>query len=281
MISFSGYLNDLDNDSYEGDERFCVHSCGYYKLSKNEHLHTRRPEGRRDWQVLYVLSGQGVFQVNGRDRLVGAGHIVIYPPCSSQVYHYRPGDLTEVYWMHFSGGKMPSIVSFYTPSADPVFPVTVSNEYEVLLQKIIRELQLKRKFYLDLANRMGDELLMLIARSIAEQHQSGRSHNQRMEDVMEYMHTHFQENIPVKSYAGRYNMSLSWFIRSFREQTGMSPQQYLIHIRLMKARELLEGTDYNVAEVSRLCGYENPLYFSRLFKIHLGVSPAVYRKQNK
>lgn len=62
MISFSGYLNDLDNDSYEGDERFCVHSCGYYKLSKNEHLHTPRPEGRRDWQVLYVLSGQGVFR---------------------------------------------------------------------------------------------------------------------------------------------------------------------------------------------------------------------------
>ena len=54
--------------------------------------------------------------------------------------------------------------------------------------------------------------------------------------------------------------------------------QYLTSVRIRRARELLETTDYTVSEIGALVGYDNPLYFSRIFKKQTGVSPAGYRK---
>ena len=68
------------------------------------------------------------------------------------------------------------------------------------------------------------------------------------------------------------------YTRLFHRQTGLSPQQYLTDIRINKARELLATTNYNVSEVADLTGYPNPLYFSRIFKKHTGVSPSRYKQ---
>ena len=57
-----------------------------------------------------------------------------------------------------------------------------------------------------------------------------------------------------------------------------SPMQYLLTIRMNNAASLLESTDYSMAEISAIVGYDNPLYFSRLFKKQNRVSPSEYRK---
>ncbi len=74
-------------------------------------------------------------------------------------------------------------------------------------------------------------------------------------------------------------MSVSWFIRSFRHYMGMTPMQYITSIRINKARELLKNTDYSIQEISALSGYENPLYFSRIFHKQTGYSPSRYRRE--
>lgn len=61
-------------------------------------------------------------------------------------------------------------------------------------------------------------------------------------------------------------MSTCWFIRSFKQYTGMPPRKYLTSIRVKKAQELLESTDYGIGEIGSIVGYDNPLYFSRIFK---------------
>ena len=73
-------------------------------------------------------------------------------------------------------------------------------------------------------------------------------------------------------------MSVSWFQRSFKQIVNYSPMQYILTIRMNNAASLLESTDYSMAEISAIVGYDNPLYFSRLFKKQKGVSPSEYRK---
>ena len=76
-------------------------------------------------------------------------------------------------------------------------------------------------------------------------------------------------------------MSISWFIRNFKEYTGSTPAQYLLSLRISNAQTLLESTSYNITEIANIVGYDNPLYFSRIFKKQIGMSPSEFRKQLK
>lgn len=93
-----------------------------------------------------------------------------------------------------------------------------------------------------------------------------------------YFNEHYNEDINIEEYAQSRGMSVSWFLRNFKQITETSPMQYILSIRINNAVSLLETTDYNVTEISTIIGYENPLYFSRIFKKQKGVSPTEYRK---
>ena len=83
--------------------------------------------------------------------------------------------------------------------------------------------------------------------------------------------------INIEEYASAHGMSISWFIRSFKQFTGFTPLQYILSLKLLNAQILLESTDYTIKEISNIVGYENQLYFSRLFKKQKGMSPQEYR----
>jgi AraC-like DNA-binding protein len=71
----------------------------------------------------------------------------------------------------------------------------------------------------------------------------------------------------------------SYFIRRFRKEIGVSPMQYLYHVRMQRASELLTGTDKSVSEVGQESGFSDPTYFSARFREYFRVSPSHYRRQ--
>ena len=93
-----------------------------------------------------------------------------------------------------------------------------------------------------------------------------------------------QNHIPYHDYMDflsiqLLNISEGWFIQNFKQYTNSTPAQYLLSLRIHNAKVLLESTNYNVTEISNIIGYENPLYFSRIFKKQTGFSPSEYRKK--
>ena len=103
-----------------------------------------------------------------------------------------------------------------------------------------------------------------------------------MQEQIEVAAAYFNENyntkISIDAYAESLHVSTNWFIHNFRQYMGMSPAQYVLSLRMVNAQSLLEHTNYNVKEISEIVGYDNPLYFSRVFKKEIGQSPAQYRK---
>ena len=85
----------------------------------------------------------------------------------------------------------------------------------------------------------------------------------------------------MAEYAESLHISANWFIRSFKQYMRLSPAQYILSLRMVNAQSLLENTDYNIGEIAEIVGYDNQLYFSRVFKKEFGLSPAQYRKQNR
>lgn len=93
-----------------------------------------------------------------------------------------------------------------------------------------------------------------------------------------FFNEHYNEEINIAEYAENHHMSTSWFIRNFKQYTGFTPLQYILSIRIYNAEALLKSNQYNVTEIANIVGYENPLYFSRIFKKIKGLSPSEYRK---
>ncbi len=102
----------------------------------------------------------------------------------------------------------------------------------------------------------------------------------QMDNAITYFNTNYNRAINVEEYASSIGMSISWFIRSFRKYTGNTPVQFLTALRMTNAQVLLETTSYSINEIAGIVGYNNPLYFSRLFHKQKGCSPSEYRARN-
>ena len=281
MYSNSAYLYHTDTDIADKTKPLVITSCGTYHLRKKSKQETFRPNGRNDYQFLYIASGKAHFFFAGTEQIVTAGHMVFYRPYEEQNYVYYGTDKTEVYWIHFTGNDVEEILkSCNIPLHEHVFYAGNSITYESLYKEIIRELQNRSPQFEELTILYFKQLLLLVQRNRTEyQHVANHSMVQEIELAKKYFHDHYQEAISIEDYASSRHMSTCWFIRSFRTLTGITPLQYILSIRMTNARTLLEHTQYNVTEVAALIGFNDPLHFSHLFKKHTGLSPSEYRKR--
>ena len=277
-ISSSVYANseiDLPDDT----KSLRATSCGHYVLKHRAHFETNRPLGRKDYQLLYVMRGKSHFEIDGQWHTVEEGHIVIYFPDEPQHYYYELCDSPDIYWLHFTGSRAEEILSRLSLLEPRIFPVQIKDIYKSLFDRIIQEFQLKRINYGDIADTCFYELLLTMSRSVSETDGKLSEQNEQVQQAVQLFHNRFQENFSLADYARQCGMSVCWFTRIFHRQMGVSPRQYLTDVRINKAKELLTSSSYNIGEISAVVGYENPLYFSRLFKKHTGFSPSEYRNK--
>jgi len=95
--------------------------------------------------------------------------------------------------------------------------------------------------------------------------------------TIRYLNDYYQENITLSSLAEKMNYSMRHLSVSFKQQTGVSPIEYLIRIRISHACKLLVETDGSLREIAAQVGYPDVYYFSRIFKKQTGYSPARYQ----
>ena len=277
MLNISGFLDKSEINILDTKNDLQINSCGHYKLLRLNHLETIRPCGRIDFQIIYMVHGQAPFTLNGEKRYIPEGNIVVYFPDTPQKYGYDLKDTPEVYWVHFTGNRAQEILKSCGFSETGVFHVGVKAEYIFLFNKMIEELQLQRAQFSRLNGLYLQELLTLMARQIA---QSGLPlPREEIQSAVQYFNQNYQSEISIKDYSKSCGMSVAWFIRSFKEHMGVTPQKYITGIRISKAKDLLQIPSLNISEVASLTGYQNPLYFSRIFKQSTGLSPLEYKKR--
>ena len=110
MYINSGYLNNSRVPYKNKSKPLIVGSCGTYRLQTVKKLPTWRPRGRLDYQLLYVVSDKAHFYFDDAERIVTAGHMVLFQPRQEQHYEYFGTDKAEVYWVHFTGSNVKNIL---------------------------------------------------------------------------------------------------------------------------------------------------------------------------
>lgn len=242
-------------------------------------------------ELAIILKGKSLFYIDGREYEAKEGDLVILNPGTyhKSLLSREPGEIAQECYIAFSGVHFQNTEKEHMPlyqGTQIIYPMpaklcqdifricaAISKEYETC--KTGRYFMLKAYLI---------QLLCLIQRSRSEEGQTGerggyyfKSVNKRyvVEQIKKYLDQHYQEKISLDQIARNMYLSPFYISKIFKTETGDTPINYLIELRMERAREILEsGQAGSIQNVAAQVGYEDAYHFSKLFKKHFGIAPS-------
>ena len=142
----------------------------------------------------------------------------------------------------------------------------------------------KNEYYLEIIDYALRSVLFKIFRDHSKQNtkrQLSFANVATLEEAIEYIHTHYNEQITLAAFASRYNFSPNYFNFIFKQHTSQTLKKYIQKLRCEKACKLLEQDDMSIDALAEQVGYSDTKQFFYLFKRNVGTTPGKYRSKIK
>lgn len=236
-----------------------------------------------EYQLVYISRGSGHFQSHSvAECKVSEGMMFMLFPDEWHTYHPELSEGWDTYWIGFCGQQVDQLItnSFLSPKA-PFFHLGMNEQIVSLLLGAIDQAKNEKPGFQQFLAGTVSMLLGIIYQQKRNDDFLNDTDHWRMNKAKVLMKERSEQNIRPENIASELSMSYSWFRRMFREYTGISPAQYLCHLRVQKARELLEQTQMTVKEIATKMNFESTGYFSVYFKRNTGTSPEEFRRKRK
>lgn len=244
-------------------------------------------------ELFYMDEGEMDFFVEDLSVHLKKGEAVFVPP--------------KLLHMADAAGNSPGRFQALIFSTDIIAPVSEASRYQTYVRPVLRKnlpcciclreeipwqaqvlSDLRRVFALPEREDMQlavEGLIRLIWQQLYQNHfalygssSADTGAEQRLQDSLSYIETHFQEELSLKLLADRAHLSEGQFCRSFKQLTGSTPFSWLKRCRIMESCMLLAHTDKKVAEICSLCGFNNISYYNREFLRMMKLTPSEYRR---
>lgn len=251
------------------------------------------------YDVLFVRSGCMYMAEDGREYEVRAGHMLTLEPGKTHVGYRESEEETEIVWVHIKHdsarcrlpaeqipwslvlrkGTDSDLAPVNRPIYMPKFGYMELGEAWVILEEMVR---LHNRLSVETVLGLQAQFVQLLAklqelvRTSEAESRSGRLAGA----VAAYLRKH--ESLPFYTVQleKEFHYNLDYISRCLKRHTGMSPLEYLRHVRMEKARRLLEqSAELTVKQIAEIVCMPDPNYFSRMFRKESGMSPAEYRKK--
>ncbi|UYQ91182.1 AraC family transcriptional regulator [Chitinophaga horti] len=258
--------------------RIFIKHIGYFP--KAAHHFRERKKGCADNILIYCLRGKGWYMLGNKLHHVGPNQF-IHIPATKQYLRYGADDEDPwtIYWVHYSGPEMKDFnvtlrISEKDGPQDIVFNEKAINIWQDMYQS------LEMGYGTD--NLMNANLALphFVSTFLYPEKHSPAPANDTPDlvtDTALFMRAHIASKLTVEDFAARRQLSPSYFAEKFKKATGMSVIDYFIQLKIQKACQLLYDPSMKIKDVSNAVGYEDPYYFSRLFKKLMEISPEQYR----
>lgn len=237
--------------------------------------------GERAVNVIhFVKSGAGVYNINNEQQIVSENQCFLVPRGVTTFWQADGIKPWDYWWICFLGQDVPELLEscgfdgqHYVLTLEDATPIWDS------IDTILT--------HADRAAGSGliiqAEMLRIFACLQQNSHQASKQEEPAdsyiVQRAIQLVNDHVSDGITVKELAERLYISRTKLNKIFREDMGVSPHDFIIHSRMAKAGELLSKTNMSIAEISKIAGYDTPFSFSRAWKQHFGVPPAVSRTQ--
>lgn len=258
------------NSEFVCDRYLHINNCGFCEDLDSTNVF--RPQGRIDYQLIYIKSGRMEFETNGQWLPLTGGHVYLYRPGTPQ--HYRiSGIATTFFWVHFTGTALPDLLARLPDSHHQIGEFSEFERFCKAFYTAHRTTPQPDTLYYE-------GFLICLFAKLSEKANSSRipPHTAKIAPALMAISQSGAPRLSNDQLAQRCGLSRYYFIKLFKAATGQTPQQYYTQQAVETAQALLENTDYSVAQIAALCGIDDCFYFSRVFKKHTGVCPADYRK---
>ncbi|MBB6730628.1 AraC family transcriptional regulator [Cohnella zeiphila] len=221
------------------------------------------------YELVYYVTGTGTMQLDGRRLSYRPGTLTLTRPLYP--HDERHDEYTEVIFFGFVYDDHPVALpnGLYRDSAN--------GEILGLMYKIKQELLERQLYHENRVNLMMNEIILLLGRSAHAG--SPVRQPEKLLYARRYMDENFVQPLHIRTLAEISGYSEDHFRHLFKEQTGLSPAQYVIRKRLEAAKEKLLSTSASISEIGQDSGFSTTSQFIELFKREWGATPLQFRRQ--
>ena len=247
---------------------------GYYPNAANHHV--ERMRGSDQYILFYCMDGRGVIEVEDEHFELQASDALCIPRRQRHRYYADSAAPWSILWVHFRGDNA---TLFPVERAQLIHMNSASADRRVMLLFTLIFRALERNYSLGNFIYLS-QALSLILSEIYYREKADESPAQRyaVTRAVRYMYDHMAETLTLEALSREMQMSKSYLNMIFRQQTGHAPMDFFIELKMQEACRLLEDPQTRVGEVASALGYDDPYYFSRVFRKRMKVSPRAYRK---
>ncbi|MFD0372252.1 helix-turn-helix domain-containing protein [Streptomyces sp. NPDC059071] len=224
--------------------------------------------------AVVVSSGSGWYRgPDGRRTTVTAPALIWLTPGVPHHYSADPGTGWDESFVDFTGPATATYTELgYIEPERPVVPLADAAPARAAVGRIARAARPGNPLLEVETAAAVHELLVALRRARADTNADG-------DPVLSALARDAFSRMSVAEHAARHGMTAAELRTAVRRAAGCSPKDYLLTVRLGRAKELLAATDLPVAAVARRVGYDDPAYFSRLFTRRVGTAPIRFREQ--
>jgi AraC-like DNA-binding protein len=232
----------------------------------------------QEYQIVYISRGRGVFESKptGRVRIEAGMAFLIFPGVWHRYRAVQQAGWSESY-IGFDGWYAARLMKAFFAPEQAVLRLGIDQDLLMMMHSLKGLIAAAPVGYRQILAGRTTEILARIRSLAASFHEESREQHVNIETARRLLLERAEETLDLSRLARELGMSYTLFRTRFKRETGLSPRQYQIDIRIGRARELLRHTDIGVQELADQLGFSSIFYFSRLFKKKTGLSPLDWR----
>ena len=243
-------------------------------------LHSFGPGMREIYILHYVLRGRGVFEENGRVFPVETGGTFLVRPRAVIRYAPDPADPWEYIWVDFCGSEAAALLrqtgfSFGCPVAPPL----PREEMEPLYRRILAAGDGHKEYHQARATGYLHVLLSTYMEKFPPDRPRDDGYGY-VQSALQFITTRYHRPLSVEDIAAHLGISRTHLFRLFHRFLAVSPNEYLARFRVQSACAMLSSSNLSVKSIAHAVGYEDQLYFSKVFRRLTGETPTGYRQSH-
>ncbi len=237
-------------------------------------------DGKNCFLMAFTVDGKGEMTYENIKTTLTADSCVLID-CRN-IQHYataKDASFWNYYWIHFDGVCAPTYYNALKHGAGAIV-TTLDNSMKEKFQQLLY-LSDQKNFYdsLKISFYIHEILHTMTTNSIIEL-EKGESRQDEIFEIANFISNNLNQNLNVDELAKGAHLSKYYFIKQFKKYIGVTPYDYILQCRILKAKTLLSNTSLYISEIAFETGFASESNFSMQFKTITSMSPTTYRKEH-